>query len=391
MPAHNADRTKAATRATGTLPTRLARYQLTPLLNVSGTETVHGASPVAPEIVEAVAAILPLSVSMAELQRVASGVIARVTGAEAGFVTNCSSASIVIACAAAMAGDDPGRVARLPDSTGMRGEIVIQKGHVVDYGALITGDIRLSGARVREIGAATETRAHQLGAALGPETAAVLHVVSHHTAQTGMLPLAHIVSEAHAAGVPVIVDAAAEYGWPELIAAGADLVLFSAQKALGGPTAGIIAGRAGLVRACAAQQHGVGRPMKAAKEAVMGAIAALERWERRDHAAEAEAVLARAQSLAAGLAGLPGIAASVLPDETGNPFSRVALDVTPAEAGGDAQALARAIADGVPRILVRDLLADRGRLLVDVRRLDAPSLAFVADRIRAAADRLREG
>ena len=55
--------------------------------------------------------------------------------------------------------------------------------------------------------------------------------------------------------------------------AGADLLLCSAQKAMGGPTAGVIAGRRELVRACYAQQRGIGRPMKAGKEAVMGTIA----------------------------------------------------------------------------------------------------------------------
>ncbi|HSI42100.1 MAG TPA: aminotransferase class V-fold PLP-dependent enzyme [Xanthobacteraceae bacterium] len=367
----------------------LARYGLSPLLNASGTETVFGASPVHADIIEAVAAILAVSVDMAEVQALASRVIAGVTGAQAGYVTNCSSASIVIAAAAAMTGDDPGRAERLPDTQGLRNEIVLLKGHVVDYGALITSDIRLSGALPVEIGAAFDAAPYQLRAALGPRTAAALYVVSHHTAQSGMIPLKDFIREAHAAGVPVIVDAAAEYGWPDLIAAGADLVLFSAQKALGGPTAGIIAGRADLVAACAAQRYGVGRPMKAGKEAVVGAIAALERWSRRDEAAEQAAVLARAEKLAGLLQHMPGIAPSIVADETGNPFSRVVLKVAQAEAGGDAAALARTIALGAPRIIVRDLLADRGLLQIDVRRLDDDSLALLAARIRSAAASLQ--
>lgn len=108
------------------MPTDMfSTYGLSRLLNVSGTETVFGASPVGPEVTAAMAAILPHSVDMAELQAAASRVIARVTGAEAGFVTGCTSASIVIAAAGCMTGLDLAHIERLPDTTGMRNEVVI--------------------------------------------------------------------------------------------------------------------------------------------------------------------------------------------------------------------------------------------------------------------------
>jgi uncharacterized pyridoxal phosphate-dependent enzyme len=361
-----------------------AAQKLSRLINVSGTETVFGASPVSPEVIAAMAAILPHSVDMAELQAAASRVIARVTGAEAGFVTGCTSASIVIAVAACMTGLDLARIERLPDTTGTRDELVIQKGHVVNYGSTITGDLRLTGARVIEFGAATETGIYQLEAVLGPNTAAAVYVVSHHCAPTGMIELGRFCAACHSAGVPVIVDAAAEYGWPAFLAAGADLVLFSAQKAMGGPTAGVIAGRRELVRACQAQNRGVGRPMKAGKEAVMGTIAALERWAALDHAAIEAEVEARVKVAIERLAGLPGITAAAVRDETGNPFSRVVLTVDPSASGHTAYALARTLARGEPRVLLRSLYADRGILQLDVRRLDAPTLDLVCARIAEA-------
>ena len=134
-----------------------------------------------------------------------------------------------------MTGLDLGAIERLPDTTGLRNEVVIAKGHIVNYGSLISGDIRLTGARVVEFGAALETGLYQLRAALGPATAAAVYVISHHAAPTGMIPLPAFVATCHGAGVPVIVDAAAEYGWRDTVAAGADLVLFSAQKPLGEP------------------------------------------------------------------------------------------------------------------------------------------------------------
>ena len=228
-----------------------------------------------------------------------------------------------------MTGLDLARIERLPDTRGLRNEVVIQKGHVVNYGSLITGDLRLTGAEVIEFGAAAETGVYQLEAVLSANTAAAVYVISHHCVQTGMIALPEFAAACHAVGVPVIVDAAAEYDWRGCLAAGADLVIFSAQKAMGGPTAGVVAGRRDLVRACYAQQRGIGRPMKAGKEAVIGAMAALERWAARDHAAIEAAVEARAHAAAARLAGLPGLQPSVVRDETGNPFSRVIIAVDP--------------------------------------------------------------
>jgi uncharacterized pyridoxal phosphate-dependent enzyme len=357
---------------------------LSRLINASGTETVYGASPVGPEVTAAMAAILPHSVDMAELQAAASRVIARVTGAEAGCITGCTSASVVVAMAACMTGLDFGRIERLPDTSGMRSEVVIQKGHVVNYGSSITGDLRLTGARVVEFGAAAETGVYQLEAVLTANTAAAIYVVSHHCVQTGMIDLARYCASCHAAGVPVIVDAAAEYDWRSFLKAGADLLLFSAQKAMGGPTAGVIAGRRDLVRACHAQQRGIGRPMKAGKEAVVGAIAALERWAGLDHAAIEAAVEARAARAVQRLAGLPGVRVSVVRDETSNPFSRVVIAVDPAVAGLTAYGLAQTLAQGEPRILLRSLYADQGILQLDVRRLDETSLDIVCARIGAA-------
>src|SRR5262249_9885688 len=156
------------------------------------------------------------------------------------------------------------------------------------------------------------------------------------------------IAVCHEAEVPVIVDAASEHDWPALVAAGADLVLFSVQKAPGGPTAGVIAGRRTLVRACYAQQRGIGRMMKASKESVVGTIAALRRWKTRDFAAERAVTEERVAAVIERLTGLAGVALSSEPDETGNPFSRVVLRIDPLAAGYGALDLAQALAAGKP-------------------------------------------
>ena len=187
-----------------------AKYGLTRLINASGTETVFGASPVCPEVLDAVNSLVQSSVVMFELQSVAWHVIARVFEVEAGLVAHCTSAGIAISVAACMTGQDIARVERLPDTTGMKNEVILQRGHNVGYGANIVQNMAQTGAKVIEIGATTECGAYQLAAAITPQTAAAMYVVSHHTVQSGLIDLESFCRTCHEYNVPVIVDGAAE-------------------------------------------------------------------------------------------------------------------------------------------------------------------------------------
>ena len=256
---------------------------LRPVINVSGTMTSLGASICVPEAIDAVVAILPQFVEIDRLQAKASTVIARLTGAEAGAVTASASAGVTTSIAACMTGSDRARIEQLPDITGMKHEVLIQQGHMVNYGAPLDQAIRLSGATVIPVGQVTEAHAYQLEGKINERTAAAVYVVSHHAVDYGQIPLARFCEICHRHAVPVIVDAASEYDLQGFLAAGADLVVYSAHKFLGGPTAGIIAGRLPLVRAAYLQNYGIGRGMKVGKEGIVGAMAALEAWEQRDH------------------------------------------------------------------------------------------------------------
>jgi L-seryl-tRNA(Ser) seleniumtransferase len=365
-------------------PTDLfARFGIRHVINASGTETVHGASRADPAVAAAVAAILPEWIEMVELQRAASVTIAAATGAEAGFVTGCSAAGIAITVAATMTGTNLAKVEALPDTTGMKDIVVLMKGHEVNYGASVSQMIRMTGARVREIGTATACSGFQLEAALDGPVACAMYILSHHTVQSGLLPLQRFSAIAREKGVPVMVDAAAEYDWSGMLAAGATAIIVSAQKAPAGTTAGIIAGPRDFIRACMAQERGIGRPMKAGKESVAGAIAALDLWASTDHAARASAEAARLDRAAGLLSGLHGLRLEREADPAGNPFSRLMLHLDPAVAGVSAYRLGQALAEGKPKIVLRSLHADRGYLLLDVRRITDAELDHVIARIKA--------
>lgn len=351
------------------------------IINVSGTMTGLGASIIVPQAIEAMAGVMPQFVEVDELQKVASGVIARLCGAEAGFVTASCSAGITLAVAGAMTGSDLYAVERLPDTTGLKDEVVIQTGHMVSYGAPVEQGIALAGAQVVPVGQATSVRPYQLAGAISERTAAAVYVVSHHTVHYGQLPLAEFAAICRTRGVPVIVDAASEYDLQGFLAAGADIALYSAHKFLGGPTAGIVAGRKELVRAAFLQNGGIGRGMKVGKESIVGTIAALEAWEKRDHAAIREREQVALTLWRERLAERPGIRVEIEPDPTDNPLDRLKLSVEPQAAHITAWDLADALARGEPPIIVRDHEVEHGFFYLDPCNLHPGQENTVADRL----------
>jgi len=372
------------------------RLGLTPVINASGTMTSIGASRVVPQAAAAVGEILTEFVDIASLQARASAVIVKATAAEAGFVTSSSASAITLGVAAAMTSSDPAAIERLPDATGLRDEVVVQAGHLVNFGAPVDQMIRLSGAKVVSAGTAFDVQPFHIAAALGERTAAAVFVISHHVVPTGQTDLATFVALCHARGVPVIVDMASEYDLTGAIAAGADLVIWSAHKFLGGPTAGIVAGRRDLVRASFLQHRGIGRAMKVGKEGIVGAIAALEAWAERDPVTIRSREEAIVTLWLERLVNVPGLALSRLPDWTGNPIDRVELTVG-RDAGLFAWELASRLAGRSPSIRVRDDLADSGVVHLDPCNLTRDEAVAVAAAIaeeieaaRSAGDGFRE-
>jgi L-seryl-tRNA(Ser) seleniumtransferase len=357
------------------------RLGLRPIINVSGTMTALGASIVVPEAVAAAAAVLPEFVEINDLHRLASRTIARLTGAEAGFVTASCSAAVTLSVAACMTGADPARIEQLPNPAGMRHRVPIMLGHMVGYGAPVEQAIRLAGGAVVPFGQATDVRPYQLEAALGQDAACAMYVVSHHCVGYGQLALADFAAICHARNVPVIVDAASEYDLRGFLAAGADLVCYSAHKFLGGPTAGIVAGRKDLVRATFLQNMGIGRGMKVGKESLVGTIAALEAWERRDHAAVRRTEQAALDLWRARLGALPGVTAEIVPDPTDNPLDRLKVTVDPVRARLTAWELADRLAAGTPPVIVRDHEVEHGWFFLDPCNLHPGEAPVVAGRI----------
>ncbi len=349
------------------------------VVNVAGTMTSLGGSITTERVARATAETMPRFASIHELQARASDTIARLTGAEAGFLTASASAGISLAVAGCLTGLDPARVEALPRDPGPRDGVAIQMGHLCEYGAPVSQAVNLVGAHVRIVGQSTLARDYQFDAALDETCAAALYVISHHVVDYGMIPLARFCAMARARGVPVIVDAASEYDLQGLIAAGADLVIYSGHKFMGGPTAGIVAGRKDLVRAAYLQNIGIGRGMKIGKESIVGATAAMAQWMDRDHAAIRHEEKRALDMWAEALRDLPGIAAHRVADPTRNPLDRLQVHVDPETAPASAAQYAEAFGRCDPPIAVRGHEVEKGYFQLDPCNLMPGQAELVRD------------
>ena len=359
-------------------------YGLTRVLNARGTFTPLGVSRSSVRVRAAVAASLAEYYVIDELQAVLSARVAGLFGAEAAAAVHCVAAAITVAVAAVMTGEAPERVAALPDASGMPNRVVIPAGHVVDYGHSILTAIRLAGAT--PVIAGTELRCDiaDLEHALAGEHTACLLLVSSRLVQGESLDLARGVAAAHERGLPAIIDGAAQdLRLPSLLATGADLVLVSAQKYLAGPTAGLIVGRRQLVRSCRAQERGIGRGMKATKEALVGVLAAVDERAALDLPAWQAEQDRKVAWFLAQASGIPGIAMSAAPDSSGLPFSRVRLQIGPTHRLATAAALSAALREGAPSIWVMDHAACDGSLLLELVSLRDDEMGEIISRLSA--------
>lgn len=354
---------------------------LRPIINVSGTMTALGASIVVPQAVDAMTRSLSQFFEMGALHKQASAVIADLTGAEAGFVTASCASGITLAVAATMTGSDLMAIERLPDATNLKNEVVVLSGHMISFGAPVEQMIRLAGAKVVPVGQATASSAYQLAGSINENTAAGVYVISHHVVDYAQVPLKTFIEVCHAKGVPVIVDAASEYDLRLFLALGADLVVYSGHKFLGGPTTGIVAGSKDLVRSTYLQNRGIGRGMKVGKESLVGVMAALTAWKTRDHPGIRIREKAALDVWVDALADKPGVTATIVPDPTNNPLDRLKVALDPHEARITAWDLAIRLASGDRPVVVRDHEAEHGHFFLDPCNLHPGQEHVVAERL----------
>jgi uncharacterized pyridoxal phosphate-dependent enzyme len=327
-------------------PEVYTRIGVRPFINLTGTLTINGGALTLPEVREASGRAAAHAVDLDELMEKVGARIAELLGSEGAIVTSGAAAALTHATAACVAGADPELIQQLPDLTGLKDEVIIPKEsrNVYDHA------FRTLGIRMVEVDSL-----ESFHAALGHRTALVA-VLGSAEAQ-GAIRLEQIVAATRPAGVPVIVDAAAELPVRPnpYLARGADLVAYSGGKTLRGPQcAGLLLGRKDLVWAAfmnGAPHHAFGRMMKVAKEEVMGMLAAVEVFASRGMDADYRRWSSYLQEISDQVKRVPGVSTRMQPPAGISPFPTMMLEWDPERIGITAGEVHDQLLAGEPRIM----------------------------------------
>jgi D-glucosaminate-6-phosphate ammonia-lyase len=317
-----------------------------PVVNCKGTFTIISGSQTLPEVKKAMDLASRHYVHLDELMEGVGKRLAEITKAEYGIVTAGCAAALAHATAACVAGADPEKLQRLPDTRGMKNEVIAPRHsrNVYDHA------VRMAGVQMVEPGTLADYEK-----AFNDRTAMVMVLAG--PGDKGPMGLEALAAIARQKGVPVLVDAAAErLTIPNVhLQKGATMVAYSGGKCLRGPQcAGILLGPKNILQAAwlhSAPHHAFGRPMKVGKEEIMGMLAAVEAWTRRDHEAEWKQWEGWLAHIAARVKSIPGVTTEVLQPEglsNNSPRLRIkweGLSIT----GREAETM---LWEGEPRVIV---------------------------------------
>jgi len=317
-----------------------------PLVNCRGTFTIISGSLSLPEVKRAMEEASRHYVDLDELMEGVGKRLAEITGADWGIVTAGCAAAMTHMTSACLAGTDPEKMQKLPRLDGLKSEVVIPaySRNVYDHA------IRMLGVKVVEV-----HEPGQLESAFNERTAMVYILAG--PGDDGSLGTSVISAVARRKGVPVMVDAAAEtLTIPNIhLQRGATVVGYSGGKCMRGPQcAGLLLGDKNLLQAAwanSAPHHAFGRSLKVGKEEIMGMLAAVEMWPKRDHKAEWAQWEGWLDHISSSVKRVPGVTTRVRqPEGLSNHAPELVIEWDAAKVGITGREVAKVLLDGEPRI-----------------------------------------
>jgi len=319
-------------------------------INAKGTYTYLTGSLIAPEVSRAMEDASHHFVYLVELQQKAGEKIAQLLGVEAAMVTSGAAGAIMLGTAACLTGKDPKRITQLPDLTGMKSEVIIQKAHrnAFDHA------IRNTGVRLVEVESLEE-----LESTISEKTAMLYFL--NAAQDRGKIGLDKWVEVGKQHAIPTFNDAAADVPPVSHLSdynkMGFDLVAFSGGKGMRGPQcAGLMLGRKDLVEAAILNNNPyedtIGRPLKVGKEEIAGMFVAVERYLQLDHQAQWKDWERSLQAMEKILASVPGVQTGRFVPEVANHVPHLYLKWDESALGITKAECAKQLREGEPSIEV---------------------------------------
>jgi D-glucosaminate-6-phosphate ammonia-lyase len=349
-----------------------------PCINAAGTYTALTGSLMPPEVVSAIQVASRQYVRLNELHDAVGKRIAELLKCEAAMVSAGCASALTLSTAACVAGSDPDRIRRIPDTTGMKNEVLVQRTHRVGYDHAI----RNAGVHLIEV----ESR-DELEKKINEKTAMLFFLNSSD--RQGQIHHEEFVAIAKKHNIPTLIDAAADVPPVENLfrftKLGFDLVAFSGGKGLRGPqSSGLLLGRKDLIAAARLNNNpnsdSICRTNKVNKEEIVGMLVALELFLKRDHDAVWKEWEARCESIMKELAGFDDVRTEVQVPSIANavPHLHIRWDsdkrkLTPSQ-------VADKLRDGEPSIEVAP--GSRRELVVGVWMMQPGDEAIVGRRLR---------
>ena len=353
------------------------QYGIKRVINASGKMTILGGSRVSEEVASAMNQGAENFFLIADLQAHVEAYLKDLLGVP-GVRIVASASSGIAQCVGAVIAQD--RLAAVLDPyccQAKRREIVIPKGHVVNYGAPISLPIGMGGGIVVEAGYANECTQEEVAHVINENTAALLYVKSHHCVQKSMLSIEEMVALAKQYHLPLIIDAAAEESLTDYIALGADAVIYSGTKALGGPTSGLVIAREPLLSHLKLQAKGLGRVMKVGKESILGLAQAVQSYIGRP-SQSLEKQRERLTAFHEKVQQFPGVEVKAVQDDAGRKIVRSQIHL---DRRYDARKIAAQLKQGDPMIFTRDYRLNMNILEIDIRDVSDCELEIIGQRL----------
>jgi len=334
----------------------------TPIINAIGSVTLLGGSTPVPEVKEAMERAESAYVPLWELEEKAGDFIARLVGVPAAYVTSGAGSALTLATAAFMAGEDDKKIEQLPDTTGMKNEILIQRRQRYWYDRCL----QLAGAKLVEFGSDEKVTEKDLEKAIGPRTVAVHYFMVTQNPDPNALSLESTIKVAKKHNIKVLVDQAGQIYPLDLLAKsvkmGADIACVAAKYMYAPQSTGFAFGTKESIRALAKQSfigyetrrvRGVGRPQKIDRQEIVGAVAAVRRWMTMNHEERLASIEQRSRVIAKPLQGIKGVKAEIIDNIIGQQPYGVKVTIDAQAAGMTAQQVVDELKAGKPSIWTR--------------------------------------